>query len=103
MTCEKIMTLSGRELDEAVHRHVFGNDRSRRSNAPPPYATDIAAAWTVHEHMVNTQLGEYAYAFQRLTGLWALYGRVPQVLRAITPELICQAALLAATKEADAS
>lgn len=31
------------------------------------------------------------------------WGRVPQVLRAITPELICQAALLAATKEADAS
>ncbi len=26
-----------------------------------------------------------------------------KVLRAITPELICQAALLAATKEADAS
>lgn len=99
MTREEIMSLQGRKLDEAVAERVL----CQPGKPVPPYSTSIAAAWGVHEHMVQTQLGEYAYAFQRLAGLWALYGRVPQVLRAITPELICQAALLAATKEADAS
>lgn len=99
MTREEIIALSAQELNAAVDRHVFGRGSDKCVSGPPPYAARIATAWAVHEHMVNTQLGEYAYAFQRLTGLWDLYGRVPQVLRAITPELICRAALMACQSE----
>lgn len=61
----------------------------------PFYSRDIADAWLVHQRMLDTQPGEYAFAFQRLSGLWELWGRTLHVLRAITPELICHAALAA--------
>ena len=64
----------------------------------PFYSRDIAEAWIVHQRMLDTQPGEYAFAFQRMTGLWDLWGRTLQVLKAITPELICRAALAAMTK-----
>jgi len=67
----------------------------------PFYSRDIAEAWPVHQRMLDTQPGEYAFAFQRLAGLWDLWGRTLQALKAITPELICRAALAAAGGRAD--
>lgn len=67
----------------------------------PHYSTDIAEAWPVHQRMLDTQPGEYAFAFQRLAGAWDLWGRTLQVLKAIAPELICRAALAAAGGRAD--
>jgi hypothetical protein len=67
----------------------------------PHYSTDIAEAWTVHQRMLDTQPGEYSFGIQRLAGLWDPWGRTLQVLKAITPELICRAALAAVGGRSD--
>jgi len=92
--------LTGRALDAAVAERVMGLKALAHAEIPF-YSRDIAAAWTVHQRMLDTQPGEYAFAIQCLAGLWDLWGRTLQVLKAMTPELICRAALAAAGGRAD--
>ena len=100
MTDTQTEQLTGRALDAAVAERVMGHKALAHAQTPF-YSRDIADAWLVHQRMLETQSGEYAFALQRLAGLWDLWGRTLQALKAITPELICRAALAAAGGRAD--
>ena len=94
MTDTQTEQLTGRALDAAVAERVMGHKALAHAQTPF-YSRDIAEAWPVHQRMLDTQPGEYAFAFQRLAGLWDLWGHTLQVLTALSPELICRAALAA--------
>jgi len=104
MTYDEVMALSGRELDAAVAERVMGHKALAHAQTPF-YSRDIADAWTVHQKMIANWDTLWDYAREMLAlneSSGALKIDIARsLLKALTPELICRAALAAVGGRAD--
>ncbi len=99
MTREEVQAIPvGRELDAAVAERFMGYDWCQ---SPPPYSTEIAAAWTVVEKLrtrfttlsIVSQNGWHVIAWDE--GASRMPSNVICADGTDFPDVVCRAALLA--------
>lgn len=98
MTDTQTEQLTGRALDAAVAERVMGHKALAHAQTPF-YSRDIADAWLVHERMIADwdTLWDYAREMNALIGSRGIrkIDVTMGLLQALTPVLICRAALAA--------
>ena len=92
MTEEEILAMeAGRELDALVVQKVIGSTPVTIFR-PPPYSTDIAAAWHVKELL---KFGDNETWFSFCEWVEEICGGDERILYQLNAEIICKSALLA--------
>lgn len=94
MTREDIENMeAGREMDWHIQEKVINEPLGRFDSYPKPYSTDISAAWEVVEKIKNGDI-QARERFETIIQGWL--GHL-WIVTELTPEIICRAALLAAS------